>query len=193
MVSYIFAILIFIFLWMHPVFAEMYRYRDTDGIVRYTDNLADVPEAQRPKTVHEKSPDSDRPTPSQHPSDRNETTDQPVDSLKSARINPTGDMPRIEDGSNGSAQIDTLLKSKMELDAEYAQIMKESLALSEQRKTVTDYENARAYNDKVATLNARIDDYEMRRAAFQKEADAFDASLKKQVAQPPQQFQTPSP
>ena len=83
------------------------------------------------------------------------------------------------------------LKIKTALDAEYAQIMKESLALSELRKTVTDFETAKAYNDKVAALNARVDSYEIRRADFQKEAEAFDASLKNRISQPP--LQTISP
>jgi len=42
------------------------------------------------------------------------------------------------------------------------------------------------YNEKVSALNARVDDYEKRRVAFQKEADAFDAGLKKRLAPPPQ-------
>ena len=63
--------------------------------------------------------------------------------------------------------------------------MKESLALSEEEKTLSDTAAVKAYNEKVSALNSRVDDYEKRRAVFQKEADAFDAALKKRLAPPP--------
>jgi len=182
-----------IFLSPIPVCAEIYRYMDASGVIRFTDNLADVPEAQRPKSVYENTPDSGEPATPQQSSDRNETADQLRDLPNNSAINPVADIPQIEEGSNGAAQIDTLLKSKMALDAEYAQIMKESLALSEERKTVSDFETARAYNDKVAALNARTDDYEMRRAAFQKNADTFNAGLKERLDPSPQPPQSPAP
>ena len=65
------------------------------------------------------------------------------------------------------------------MDEEKAQFMKESLALSETKKTISGNAAINAYNEKVNFLNARIDDYEKRRALFQKETDAFDAALKK--------------
>jgi hypothetical protein len=71
--------------------------------------------------------------------------------------------------------------------------MKESLALSEEKKTVSGNAAVKAYNEKVIALNVRVDDYENRRAAFQKEADAFEAALKKRMAPPPQTPQPTSP
>ncbi len=64
--------------------------------------------------------------------------------------------------------------------------MKESLALSEEKKTLSGNAAIKAYNEKISALNSRVEDYEKRRAAFQKEADAFDASLQKRLAPPPQ-------
>jgi predicted nucleic acid-binding Zn-ribbon protein len=96
--------------------------------------------------------------------------------------------------SNDPSRIDQLLKIKTALDAENAQNVKESLALSEEKKTLSGNAAAiQAYNEKVNAMNARVEDYEKRRAAFQKEAEAFDAALKKRMAPAPASPQTPSP
>jgi hypothetical protein len=137
-----------------PVWAEMYRYKDVNGTIRFTDNRADVPK-------------------------------------KSRAGDSTGNVSQSEALPDDPSQIDKLLKIKTALDEENAQFTKESLALSEERKTLSGSAAIKAYNEKVSALNARVDDYEKRRAAFQKDADAFEAALKKQLA-PPQQSPQPS-
>ncbi|MFH0998755.1 MAG: hypothetical protein V1844_25170 [Pseudomonadota bacterium] len=72
------------------------------------------------------------------------------------------------------------------MDEEIAQFTKESLALS-------DNAAVKIYNEKVSALNSRVDDYEKRRTAFQKEADAFDVGLKKRPASLAQFPQPTSP
>jgi hypothetical protein len=49
----IFFSLIFIWMTCIPVSAEYYQYTDKDGVLRFTDELSDVPESQRPSvTTH---------------------------------------------------------------------------------------------------------------------------------------------
>lgn len=181
----VFILMVGLFLQAHPAWAEMYRYKDAGGVVRFTDNLADVPEKQRMGvSVYESAPDVP-PAPEQH-SGRNTPSGQ---SRKMPEKTLSGDsaegFPQSEDISNDSSRIDRLLKIKTALDEENAQLMKESLALSEEEKTLSGNVAVQAYNEKVKALNARVDDYEMRRVAFQKEADAFDAAFKKRLAPPP--------
>jgi len=107
--------------------------------------------------------------------------------------NSDADFPATDQNSNDPSRIDQLLKIKIALDAENAQLMKESLALSEERKTISGNAAVKAYNEKEIALNVRVDDYENRRATFQKEADAFDAALKKRMAPPPQNSYPTSP
>ena len=41
----------------NPVLGEFYKYRDRNGVLRFTDNLADVPVDQRPDAQSYKEPD----------------------------------------------------------------------------------------------------------------------------------------
>jgi hypothetical protein len=183
-----------VFLSSYPVWAEMYRYKDAGGVVRFTDNLADVPEKQRAgMSVYETEPAAAA-------SATDQTSGQNARSGQSLKLpekpesfDSAADSPQSEALSNDPSRIDQLLKIKTALDAENAQNVKESLALSEEKKTLSGKDAIKAYNERVNALNARVDDYENRRAAFQKEAEAFDATLKKRMAPAPPSPQQPSP
>jgi hypothetical protein len=177
-----------------PVRAEMYRYKDAGGVVRFTDNLADVPEKQRAgMAAYENAPSPSAPSSTEQPSGRNTTGGQ---NLKMPEKPQSGDSAvdalQSESFSKDPSRIDQLLKIKTALDAENAQLMKESLVLAEEEKTLSGNAAIMAYNDKVSALNARVDDYEKRRADFQKEADAYDAGFRKRLA-PPVPSPQPSP
>jgi len=194
MKRYVLMLMIGLFLPMHPVWAEMYRYHDTNGVVRFTDNLGDVPENQRPKASVDESisiPDKDSTT--EQTSSQTKTVEQSQNSSENLPGDLDTDIPPTEENSNAPSRIDDLLKMKTALDTEYAQLMKESLSLSEERKNISGNNAVKAHNEKVIDLNARVEAYEKRRAAFQKEADTFDVSLKKRLAQPPQPLPAPSP
>jgi hypothetical protein len=183
----VFMLVFVSFLPVHPVWAEMYRYKDANGVARFTDNLADIPEKQRAgMSVYENAPTSAAPSATEQPSARNTPSGQ---NLKVPEKSPSSDSATIssqlEELPNDPSRIDKLLKIKTALDEETAQFMKESLALSEEEKTLSGNAAINAYNDKVNALNARMDDYKKRRITFQKEADAFDAALKKRLAPPP--------
>jgi hypothetical protein len=184
-----------IVLWSLPGWAEIYRYKDASGVVRFTDNLADVPEKQREgMAVYENAPPPVAPSATEQPSGQNTTSGQ---SLKVPEKPQNGDSaadyPQSEAVSNDPSRIDRLLKIKTALDEENAQIMKASLALSEEKETLSGNAAIKAYNEKATALNRRMDDYEKRRAAFEKEADAFDAALKKRMAPQPKPPQSSSP
>jgi hypothetical protein len=183
----VFILIIGFFLPIRPVWAEIYRYKDAGGVVRFTDNLADVPEKQRHGiSVYETAPSQALSSEMVQPSGRNTTSDQNLKiPEKSLSGDSAVDYPHSEELLNDPSRIDHLLKIKTALDEENAQLMKESLALSEEMKTISGNDAVRAYNEKVIALNSRVDDYEKRRAAFQKEAAAFDAALKKRLAPPP--------
>jgi hypothetical protein len=169
MKRFVFMAMVGIFLLSCPVWAEMYRYKDAGGVVRFTDNLADVPEKQRAgMSAYEND-------------------------ISPASPSAAADSPQSVNLSNDPSRIDQLLKIKTALDAENAQFMKESLALSEEKKTLSGSAAITAYNEKVNALNARVEDYEKRRAAFQKEADAFGAAINKRLAPAPPSPQPSSP
>ena len=195
MKRFVFVVMMGVFLSSPPVWAEMYRYKDAGGVIRFTDNLADVPEKQRQGiSVYENAPSPAVPSAAEQPSGRNTTNGQNLKmSEKPQSGDSAADSPQSEEFSNDPSRIDLLLKIKTALDAENAQFVKESLALSEEKKTLSGSAAIKVYNEKINALNARVEDYEKRRAAFQKEADAFDATLKKRMAPAPASTQTPSP
>jgi len=188
MKHFVFVAMMGVFLLSHSICAEIYQYKDAGGVVRFTDNLADVPEKQRAgMSVYENVPSPAAPSATEQPSGRNTSSGQNLKKPEKPKsIDSPAVSPQSEDISNDPSRIDQLLKIKTALDEEYAQFMKESLALSEEKKTLSGSAAIKAYNEKVNALNARVDDFEKRRAAFQKEADAFDASLKKRLAPAPQ-------
>jgi hypothetical protein len=186
----VFMAMMGIFLSSYPVWAEMYRFKDAGGVVRFTDNLANVPEKQRAgMSVYENMP-SPPPPPSateQQPSGQNTPGGQNLKTLeKPETMDSRVDSSQSEGPLNDPFRIDQLLKIKTAQDAENAQFVKESLALSEEKKTLSGSAAIKAFNEKISALNVRVEDYEKRRAAFQKEADAFDASLQKRMAPAPQ-------
>jgi hypothetical protein len=191
----VFVAMMGILLLSHPVWAEMYRYKDAGGVVRFTDNLANVPEKQRAgMSVYENEPSPAAPSAAETPSGQNTARSQNLKAPeKTESIDSAADSPQSENLSNNPSRIDQLLIIKTALDAENAQFMKESLALSEEKKTLSGSAAIKAFNEKISALNVRVEDYEKRRAAFQKEADAFDAALNKRLAPAPPSPQPSSP
>ena len=190
----IIAVVIGIFLSSIPVWSAMYRYKDAGGVVRFTDNLADVPEKQRKGSVYENAPSPAAPSGPEELSGRIDTSGHnQMLPEKSQRVDSDASSSQSEEISSDPSRIDQFLKIKTALDEENSRLIKESLALSEEKKTISGNDAVKAFNEKVSALNARVDDYEKRRAAFQKEANAFNVSLKKRLAQPSQSPPAPSP
>lgn len=151
--------------------ADIYKYRDAEGIIRYTYDLAEVPEDQRPKvqTLEE--------TPS-------ETQTLPVPEEGAAPEEP----PKIDGEEDAPVvdekKIEELNERKKELDAEFAALMEEKYKLLKEKERLaalpgSDTEGAAKYDKQVKALNRKIADYQKRQEAFQKEADEVEKALKK--------------
>ncbi len=186
MKHFVFFVIIGTLLSADPVWAEMYRYKDAGGVVRFTDNLSNVPEKQRAgMSVYENEPAPATPSATEQPSVQNNTSGQNLKIPgKPQSDDLAADLQQSDDISNDLTRIDRLLKIRIAMDEENAQFMKESLVLSETKKTLSGNAAINAYNEKVNFLNTRVDDFEKRRAVFQKEADVFDAVLKKRLTPP---------
>jgi hypothetical protein len=133
--------------------AEFYKYRDQNGIVRFTDNLLDVPKDQRGAVEQYKEIVTPR------------TADEtrPTDQLKDL-----------------NARADALNAERDLLAKEYADLEKEREAIE---KATRNPQNATEYDtDKkqVDDYNAGIRAYEEKRKLFQEKVDAFNADAKNQ-------------
>ncbi len=58
--------------------------------------------------------------------------------------------------------------------------MAERKAIAKERETANSNEARKAYNGRVIQLNERIEAYEKKRDAFQKEIEAFNAKMTKE-------------
>lgn len=164
-VAWVMAAMVFLAV---PASGEFYKYRDQNGVLRFTDNLAEVPPDQRPKvTTYEGAQTSadSPPGPSSAPSASEE---------KAAAISGAGDQARedIEEERQRLEQV------KQTLDKEREELARKKEELKEERKQLRDEQDARAYNKKVQELNESIAAYEQRRKAFQEQVEALNARQK---------------
>ena len=151
--------------------ADIYKYRDAEGIIRYTYDLAEVPEGQRPKVqTLEETPAETQPSPVV-PDEGVAPEENPK---KDGEEEPVVDEKKIEE----------LNEKKKELDAEFAALMEEKYKLLKEKERLdalpgSDTEGAAKYDKQVKALNRKIADYQKRQEAFQKEADEVEKALKK--------------
>ena len=168
------VILGFMMLWGSTLQAEMYKYRDAQGNVCFTDNIAMVPEDQRPNAHAMDTISADE---SSTPSKEEITAESNA-----------GDQAGADDAEDlvvDEETIAALNDRKKELDSEFSELMAEKYALLQEREKLTglagrDVEARKAYEGKVTDLNNRIAEYKTRRDAFQKECDQV-----KKVLEPP--------
>jgi len=165
----LFALLIMLYLWLPTsVWAEFYKYKDQNGTLHFTDNIAEVPKDQRPQVER-----------------YTEQKDQVAPEKKRRKV-------RREDSGQQKAQVDKIKKIeirqektkiaaenlsriKAAMDKEYANLMKEKKTLVRVGNTMTDPSNIEVFNEDVINLNERIAEFEKRRLEFKKKADAFNA------------------
>ncbi len=150
--------------------AEMYKYRDAQGNVRYTDNLAQIPEDQRPQALTMETVESVDTTADEDPNANQADTRDPGDSQGSDEV-------VVDDET-----IAALNARKKELDDEFSGLMAEKYVLLQEKQKLDslagrDVEARQAYEGKVTDLNHRIADYATRRDAFQKEVDRVKQTL----------------
>lgn len=147
-----------------PAFAEFYQYRDENGVLRYTDNYVDIPVQQRKKIKRFAEPD---------------------DNLTAEQIAEREQL-RKEREMKAAAEVQaaqrlqlkkSLHQSKAELDKTRAQLMSERKALEKEKETVSmsDPQNAKAYQDKVIDFNRRLAQYRKRLKDFSEAAKAYNA------------------
>lgn len=156
----VFVLLIaFWMLFPNAIHAEIYRYTDQNGTIRFTDNIANVPESQRKDVLS--SPEAD---------DTSKPEKQVEDPVKHpTQINKTQDHPLPE----------WLIKIKAELDKEKVELMKQLKALNKDRKTLSTHKTSKDYKEKLESFNKRLSDYDKRHRLFQKNLNAYNSEIGK--------------
>lgn len=164
-------------LYAGSAWAEFYRYRDANGVLRFTDNLAEVPENQRPK-IKQYGESTDEMTPEQKAAKTAEDARKADEQQKKLEATlSTGDKSVPAD-VNSPGFIDYLNRMKVALDGEYAALMKEKSDLDATKSTLKTNKERSRYQAQVIDLNSRIKDFNRRRDEYKAKADAFNAGAK---------------
>lgn len=153
-----------------PAFGgEFYQYKDRNGNMRFTDNLADVPaDQQQNMKTYEAVEGSPVPPPDEEA--QTSSLNPPEQGSPAAGI--------AKDESDKRAIAAELDKTQAELKQRFKELVAEkaALAASAPKKGAKSIEKG-PYIDKVDALNANIKQYEKDREVFEKRVKAFNESL----------------
>ena len=161
--------LVMIFLSFNAAIAEIYKYRDAEGIVRYTYDLADVPENQRPKVqTYEETRTETEASPA---------SGESIAPAETPKSDGEEDVPIVDE-----KKIEELNQKKKELDTEFSALMEEKYKLLKEKEKLdalpgSDKKGAAKYDKHAKDLNRKIADYQKRQEAFQKEAEEVEKAL----------------
>lgn len=157
-----------VLLFANPALGEFYKYRDSNGVLRFTDNLAEVPVDQRPGAKSYKEAD-DYLTPYQKKA-RAEKARQATEMV--AKETKEGSFEAQQD------QRMNLNKLRTELDTEYGELMRAKEALEKEKAQATTPEKEAAYQKSVNALNKKIIEYEDRRNQYEEAIENFNAKTR---------------
>jgi len=150
--------------------AEIYKYVDEDGNVHFTDDINQVPEAQRDKVSSYVESVSEDP-PEQEATQENQS--------EQAAKDQQANLPDLSDDESESLEdakqrIDAL---KSEIDQEYEALMKEKQQLAKAKKQAKTREQIIEFNQKVDSLNSRVAAYEKKGKDYKAQVDAYNQRI----------------
>ena len=133
--------------------AEFYKYVDEDGNVHFTDDINQVPEAQRVKIRSYIESESEEPA-EQEVTQENQSEQTATDQQTNLPDLSDDESESLEDAKK---RIDAL---KSEIDQEYGALLKEKEQLAKDKKQAKTKEQIIEFNKKVDSLNKRVASYE---------------------------------
>ena len=167
-VSMLLSLCLLAFLFANPAMGEFFKYRDSNGVLRFTDNLAEVPVDQRPDAESYKEAD-DYLTPYQK-EERAEKARQAAE--KAAKETKLGSLEAQQ------TQRRNFNKTRTELYEEYGELMRARKALQKEQAQATTPEKKAVYEKSVNDLNKRIIEYEGRRNQYEESIKTFEEFIK---------------
>lgn len=167
----ILSLIIVVWSWC-PAWGRMYQYRDSKGVVHFTDALSKVP--------HDMLPGVESSGPEKKDSGQETNREEPQVHKEGENQGETGDQG---EEAREIPLVEELNREKAALDQEHALLVKRKKTLGKERGTLKTPEDVRAYQKKVRSLNRRIAAYERRNKAYRKKVDAYNAAVKKEENQ----------
>ena len=145
-----------------PASAEFYRYRDENGVLRYTDTYMDIPIEQRRGVTP--FIETEGASITEEAAEKEAAAASPAENPAAAAAAQRPDLQAV------------LTRKKEALDRSYAELLKERNALEKEKESVsmTDAAQAAAYRDKVISFNRRLKTYQQQLAALTREVEDFN-------------------
>lgn len=145
---------------------DMYQYTDQNGQVRWTDDLSQVPEAQRSTAEQTKKTAAD---------------------TASGETTPLGDDASPESGASAAdaaapanpTDIDraALEAEKADLDTQYQQLIEERKVLEQLKAESSDTTDRTALNDRIEQYNRKTEAYEQQLNRFNEKVNAYNQQI----------------
>ena len=167
-----------------PAGAQFYRYTDKQGNVRFTDDINQVPEAQRGKA---RSYEESRTpvAPSAEPADGAEKKPPAGGATDTALISAVSASTAEDSVDSFRAQIDEM---KKQVDIEYKALLKEKETLAKEKEATKTRDEINGYNKRVETFNQRAAKYETMSDDLRKKVEEFNNRVMEEnakAAKPP--------
>ena len=186
--------------------AQIYRYTDEEGVVRFTDDLAQVPPDQRPKTEQYEEYDTgstqvEEAGAAGEKSGRGEADDDSSTDEEEAAVSPesqdaaaqdaAAQDAAVQDGESQEGEYDfetnykRLEQEREDLAREYEAMLQEKAALEEEQKLeegekLSESEIAKR-NEKIRDFNERVKKYRKKRELFEKQKADYNARAVKKM------------
>lgn len=139
--------------------AEFYSYRDESGVLRFTDDMMEVPETSDHSVRLYR-----------------ESSESKMGSIK----DETDSNPQVTPGSGGIvfetraySMHMTLNRQKASLKSEYDELIAVQQKLKAEAENVHTMSEMRIYNEKASDLNRKIQNFEEKRHAYEAKLNAF--------------------
>jgi chromosome segregation ATPase len=153
--------------------AEFYKYVDEEGNVRFTDDINQVPEAQRAKIRSYIESESKEPA-EQQVARENEAEQTSEDQQTDFSGLSDDESESLEDAKK---RIDAL---KTEIDQEYQALLKEKEQLAKDKEQAKTRDQIIEFNKKVDNLNKRVAAYEKKGQDYKAQVDAYNKRITQQ-------------
>ena len=160
------AILIAAMVFAGPAFAQFYKYLDKQGVVRFTDDINQVPQDQRSAARSYSESQAGGTSAAEAPAAAEEEKPAPPEPPAAAAVDEGKDP--IEDTR---ARLDAL---KKEVEAEYQLLVKEKDRLAKKKGAKMTREETNAYNKDVEAFNQRAESLEKKNTECRKLAESYN-------------------
>lgn len=165
---FLLTLMVFMAIAVVSVNAQMYEYRDSDGNIRFTDDLGTVPEdkrenARRIRAVPEYSSPFEQKEP---PAETEETV---------VNADGQGEVDQAETEADLFEKGEVLRREQAELQAEYEGIQEEKMRIGDPPNDDATLAEFEAYGEKVDQINDRIRAYQEKLKDHKQRVKAYNA------------------